>query len=125
MTEFGRPAGLKARGRRFWDDIVAVYELAPHERELVAELARLLDEADQLRRAVQHDGTTVLGSKDQVRLHPALGELRATRLAFARILAQLGLPDEDDQAMKSGHQLRGVTGARARWGKPGAGNAAS
>jgi hypothetical protein len=38
--------------------------------------SRLLDGCESLRMSASHQGTTVLGSAGQVRVHPVLGELR-------------------------------------------------
>ena len=53
---------------------------------LLRECCRLLDECESLRASVDEDGTTVKGSAGQVRVHPALGELRQHRLALGRLL---------------------------------------
>ncbi len=65
--------------------------------------------------SVDKEGTTVLGSTGQVRVHPALGELRQHRLAPGRLLAQLGLPDADDASLKSPSHTRASKAAQTRW----------
>ncbi|MGY1730143.1 P27 family phage terminase small subunit [Geodermatophilus sp. SYSU D01045] len=110
-----RPSGLSARGRAFWDQAVASYELSESELSLLTEVCRLLDECEELRQAVTRDGTTVAGSTGQTRVHPALGELRQHRLALGKLLAQLALPDEDDETLASPLQVRGRQGAAKRW----------
>jgi len=52
-------------------------------------------------RSVDQEGTTVLGSTGQVRVHPAFGELRQYRLALGRLLAQLNLPDVDETSLRT------------------------
>jgi len=110
------PHRLGARGRAFWRQAVAGYELSDTERELLAECCRLLDECEALRAAVDADGATVPGSSGQPRVHPALGELRQHRLALGKLLAQLALPDVDESTLPSPVQVRGRRGAAARWG---------
>ncbi len=109
------PADLGARGSRFWRSTVAVFELSEVELELLKECARLLDECEALRKAVDRGGVTVVGSTGQPRVHPALGELRQHRLALGRLLAQLALPDVADDKLPSPIQVRGRKAAQSRW----------
>ncbi len=113
------PADLTARGRGFWRSTVATFELSGVEMELLTECCRLLDECESLRTAVERDGTTVEGSTGQTRVHPALGELRQHRLALGRLLAQMALPDADEERLLSPMQARGRKAARTRWGSSG------
>ncbi len=48
-------------------------------------------------------------------MHPARGELRQHRLALGKLLAQLSLPDEDDESLPSPLQARGRNAAAKRW----------
>lgn len=52
-----------------------------------------LDTVRELEDLVRSDGLVTTGSKGQVAIHPALVELRYERAAYARLVAQLGLPD--------------------------------
>src|SRR6056297_2902151 len=92
------PDGLGVRGERFWRAVNATYELDLDESELLVEVCRMLDDLDALREAISEDGVVVDGSKGQQRSHPALAELRQTRIAAGRLLAQLALPDPDAEA---------------------------
>lgn len=109
------PAGLEQRGKRFWSRTVATYTLSPSELEILTEACRSLDECEALRSAVADEGVSVTGSKGQPRPHPALAELRQARLATARLLAHLALPDDDAGAVPSPATLRGRKGAESRW----------
>ncbi len=109
------PRGLKARGGRFWKSVTAGYELNVDELELLLEVARCLDVCEDLAGAVEGDGLTVAGSVGQPRLHPAVGELRATRALVGRLLAQLGLPDADGQTLDSPVRARARGAANKRW----------
>lgn len=111
------PADLSVRGRKFWRTTLADFELSDVEMELLIECARLLDECESLRNAVHSDGVTVTGSTGQPRVHPALGELRQHRLALGRLLAQLALPDVEDEKLLSPAQSRGRKAAQTRWAK--------
>lgn len=109
------PPGLDKRGRAFWTTTTTTYDLSESEIELLREVCRLMDECESLRQAVADDGVTVLGSTGQPRVHPAVGELRSHRLALGRLLSQLALPDEDDEALPTPLQARGRQAARSRW----------
>ncbi len=109
------PEGLQARGLRFWQSAMDAFDLEADERELLVEIARELDTAEELAAVLVRDGLIVEGSVGQPRVHPAAGELRASRLAIGRLLAQLGLPDANDDSMDSPVQARGRLAARARW----------
>lgn len=110
------PSDLGQRGRRLWREVVGEYALEHHERELLAEAARVLDTLDDLAAQVDRDGTTVAGSKGQPVLHPALGEARQQRLVLSRLLAQLDLPDDDGgQTTPSSASLKGRHAANVRW----------
>ena len=113
------PKGLGARGRAFWRQVVADFTLDIAELELLTEVARALDECEALHAVVEEQGRTVPGSKGQVRAHPALAELRATRLMLGRLLAQLELPNEVGSSLPSAVQARGRRAARNRWGERG------
>ena len=115
MTAESPPADLADRGRRFWSTTVATYELTDTELSLLLEVCRLMDECEALREAIDEQGTTVLGSTGQPRVHPALGELRQHRLALGRLLSQLALPDEDDETLPTPLQARGRQAATKRW----------
>ena len=109
------PRGLKGRGRRFWKAVTAGYELNVDELELLTELCRCLDDVEALAAAVDRDGLTVPGSSGQTRVHPAVGELRATRALLGKLLAQLGLPGPDGETLDSPARARARTAARKRW----------
>jgi hypothetical protein len=56
------------------------------------------------------------GSAGQRRIHPAVNELRQARQLLARLLAQLGLPDESGQAVVETFETkRARSAANERW----------
>ena len=116
MTEtLAAPAGLAPRGTAFWATVASSYVLDAPELELLTEICRALDDVEDLHRAVAAEGRTVAGSRGQPRAHPALAELRATRVVLGRLLAQLELPDVDGESLPSPVQARGRRAARERW----------
>ncbi|WP_238390912.1 MULTISPECIES: hypothetical protein [unclassified Mycolicibacterium] len=64
---------------------------------ILREACRTADSIDALQAVVDRDG--VLNSSPQgIRAHPALVELRAQRLCFAKLVAQLAIPAGDPAA---------------------------
>ena len=111
------PKGLGTRGRAFWRRVTSDFELAIDELELLVEVARALDECEALHQVVDEQGRTVTGSRGQVVAHPALAELRQTRIMLGRLLAQLELPDDEGASLPTPLQARGRQANRARWGR--------
>ena len=102
------PKGLKGSGRALWNSTVAEFELDEHELVMLREACRTADSIDGLQAAVDRDG--VLNTSPQgVRAHPALVELRAQRICFARLVAQLGIPT-GEQVPAAGGQRRSTRG---------------
>lgn len=104
------PSGLKDSGRRLWKAAVDVFDLDEHELALLREACRTVDSLDALQAAVDRDGV-VVQSPQGVKAHPALVEVRQQRITFARLVAQLGIPTDDDgKAGKQHRPARGVYG---------------
>ena len=101
------PPGLAARGRRFWRDTVAEFDLSGAELHLLQEACRTLDDLDRLAGMVEQYGPTVTGSQGQPVCNPALTEARGQRLALHRLVSALALPDDDGQ-----RPVGGLTAAR-------------
>ena len=97
------PDGTGDSGRALWRSVVDRFDLDEHELALLREASRLVDLLDLLDAAVKRDGA-MLGD----RVHPAAVESRQSRLALARLLAALRLPDGVETATRP--QRRG--GAR-------------
>jgi len=110
------PTGLQARGLAFWHAVHATWILNADESELAVECCRLLDTVEALQLVLDRDGVLSSGSTGQTRVHPAVGELRASRLVLARLLGQVGLSDPTNTAMPSATTARARRAARARWG---------
>lgn len=113
------PPGLAARGRRLWRAVDKLYELTLEERELLTEAARTLDTCEALQVALRDEPLMTLGSRAQPVAHPLRAELRSERLLVAKLLAQLGLPDDEGE---DGHEWDGLSASqrarkasRARW----------
>lgn len=109
------PSGLKASGRRLWKASVDVFDFDEHELALLREACRTLDSLDALQAAVDQDGV-VVESPQGVKAHPALVEVRQQRITYARLIAQLGIPADDEGKSGKSQQrpargVYGITGA--------------
>lgn len=101
------PAGLTGSGLLLWTSTMDQFDLEEHEVGILREACRTADSIDALQAVVDRDG--VLNSSPQgVRAHPALVELRAQRLCFAKLLAALAIPV--DEAPRAGKRY-GIRGA--------------
>jgi hypothetical protein len=112
------PAGLGRAGRKLFSGLVAKFVFAPRELAIVELAARTADDIADLEAALARDGMVVVGSKGQPRLNGVAVELRMARLALAKLLGDLRLPDEDEGAGSkpmSMAQLRGQRAANTRW----------
>jgi hypothetical protein len=119
------PTGLKAAGRRFWNQIHAEYEFdgSPELTLLVEDAARTADVVARLQKIVDTaQNLRCPGSKGQEVAIPELDALRQYRAQFAALIRQLDLPapesDEDDAAGRDRPMTRSESGrvaAAARW----------
>ena len=119
MTEMKRkpqkaPAGVAAAGRGLWRQITDVYDVDAHEVPHLVEACRLADRIAELEELIATDGLTTRGSAGQVRLNPAVAEVRQSRLALARCLGYMSFPDASSR-FGSAASLRGRRAAEARW----------
>lgn len=115
------PAGLKAPGRRLWQEIAGGFELDEHELALLREMCRTADVLDTLDEIVRREGAIVAGSHGGQKAHPALVEARQQRIALARLTAVLRLPQgEEDHDVAPGRRTQRRGGARGVYGIRGA-----
>jgi hypothetical protein len=109
------PRDLARAGRDLWRRVLAAYELDPVERVGLALACRQLDDVARLEELLDRDGLIVAGSSGQPRLSAVVGELRLSRLAAARLLADLALPGEEVGTAATPAARRARRAAQARW----------
>lgn len=102
------PQGLGPAGRRLWRSVLAEFELSEHERVLLQQSCRVVDELDAFAEVIAREGVM---APDGARAHPAVVESRQLRLALTRLLATLRMPAGLDEGVP---QHRG--GARGAYG---------
>lgn len=94
------PSGLKPAGRALWrqisDDLPADWELDGRELRLLTLAARQVDDLAALERSIVKHGVMLTGAAGQTRLNAAVTEARQARLAIAKLVGQIALPDEDE-----------------------------
>lgn len=102
------PSGLGKSGRKLWRSIVSEYDLEVHETLLLAEACRVSDRLDAMAEAT--GSLTVMNTKGDTVVNPLVIEQRMLSAAFAKLIASLRLPSDEDVRP----QRRG--GARGSYG---------
>jgi hypothetical protein len=92
------PEGLGPRGGRFWRQAHRGYDFTASETELLTEVCRALDELEAMAAS-----------------ETAPRDLATARTTLGRLLAQLGLQDEDGGTLPSPGTTRARAAARQRW----------
>jgi len=110
------PAGLGPAGKALWRRLVGVFELLDHEQALLEVACRQADDVATLEKIIADDGMIVTGSAGQPRLSAAVSEVRQGRLALAKLLGALALPDEADRPLTAASS-QARKAADARWSR--------
>src|SRR5215211_8018610 len=84
----------KSAGERFADEILALFQLEPHERLLLDQVESTVDVVEGLERAVEREGI-LERSPAGTRASAAVVELRQQRQLLGRLLAALRVPDAE------------------------------
>lgn len=108
------PEHLGDAGRGLWDALHADLEFEPWETEIVRRACDQVDDIRHLELTLERQGGVVAGSMGQPRLNPIFAEVRQGRLAVAKLLAQLKIPDADGEPLTDA-QRRAKHAATTRW----------
>jgi pyruvate/2-oxoglutarate dehydrogenase complex dihydrolipoamide acyltransferase (E2) component len=117
------PDGLGEHGAGFFVRVLAKWSLRPDELELLAAAARTIDELRRLEEALAEASPVVPGSRNQVRAHPLVREVREHRLALKQLLGAAGIgiaeatAGSDDLGLARSHAGRQL--AAQRWKRGG------
>ena len=109
------PDGLGAAGSRLWRSIADDFELDGRERDVLERACRQADDVRKLEQVVALEGVTCAGSTGQLRVNPAVIEVRQGRSTVARLLGQLDLPAEQQAEPASMAAARASRAAHGRW----------
>ncbi len=107
------PKHLKPATRRWWASVVADFELEPHHVRLLTLAGEAWDRGQQGREAIAKHGLTFVDRHGSPRARPEIGVERDSRIAFARLLRELGLdvqPPESRPLAITGNAFRKVEG---------------
>jgi hypothetical protein len=114
------PDDLGDAGSALWSSIVGElgtdWRFDAREVAVLAAAAKQADTVADLEAAVRDHGVMVPGAAGQMRLNAAVTELRQARVALARLLGDVHLPDEEDKPATAVSE-RGRRAAAVRWSK--------
>ena len=119
MTAKQLPKGLGTAGKALFRSLAAVYEFDERETTLLATCARQADDVAALEELIARDGLIVAGSNGQPRLNAAVSEVRQGRIALAKLLDTLALPDETSGKPITTASRRAQHAAQSRWATEG------
>lgn len=89
------PRHLSAAARKWWKAIDEEYYLEPQKVKMLTLAAEALDRCEQARQILAADGVIVEDRYGAPKAHPAVAIERDSRLAFARLVRELALADDE------------------------------
>ena len=90
-TALKPPKHLRAATKKWWSQVMADYELEPHHAKLLALAAETWDRCQQARELLDKHGLTYNDRFNAPCGRPEIAVERDSRLAFARLVRELGL----------------------------------
>ncbi|MGE3107321.1 MAG: P27 family phage terminase small subunit [Phycisphaerales bacterium] len=108
------PAHLRAASAEWFRSVVSEFDLEQHHLHLLVLACESLDRAADAREALTKSGTTFVDRYGQPRARPEVAIERDSRIAFARLLRELGLDVEGP--VESPRPPRVVPGSHRRKG---------
>jgi P27 family predicted phage terminase small subunit len=94
MKNSKAPSHLRKETRAWWTDVHIHWRLEEHHSRLLTMACTAWDRAEEAGEILARDGIVIGGRQAAVRPHPAIAIERDSRLAFARLVAQLNLDGE-------------------------------
>jgi hypothetical protein len=101
------PLGLKMSGKRLWNRVAGPFELEQHEMSVLLQACRTADLLDRLQEVIDA-GEVIVSSSQGPRANPAAVEFRQQALSFAKLMASLRIPVEDDDETRIPQQRSSV-----------------
>jgi hypothetical protein len=112
-----QPSDLDKSGKALWAAVTKLYDLEPHHGLALASACRCADMVARLEDLLS-GSLLVMGSVGQVRLDPAVAELRQHRLALSKLLTDLALPAETvAELAPSAASNKASKAASVRWNR--------
>ena len=90
----GPPGHLSARAQAFYRQVVAEFDLEPHQLKLLGVACDAWDRQEQARAVIDASGLMVEDRYGTPKPHPLLAVERDTRVVFMRALRELALEEE-------------------------------
>jgi P27 family predicted phage terminase small subunit len=115
MTAHAPPGHLSAESQVLWRELADTFDFEPHEVKLLRLALEALDRCNQARRALRRLGLTYDDRFGQPHARPEVRIEAESRQAFARLMKELGLPDEESAYGRPARDPR--TGRYNRHGK--------
>jgi hypothetical protein len=107
------PKGCGPSGRKLWRSVMGEYELDGHDELLLLQAVRCVDLLDDLDDAAADAPLTVANRFGELVTNPLLTEQRQQAIVYARLVAALRLPsDEEDARRPQRRSVRGAYGVR-------------
>jgi hypothetical protein len=97
-------------GQRLYDSVLAAFHLDEHELTLLRQAARTVDLVEDLQSVIDSDGPMVATASGEMRVNPAVIELRQQRIVLARLIVALRVPLGDQEQAVGRTQRRGTRG---------------
>ena len=112
------PAHLRPDTKAWWQSVHQDYDLEEHHSRLLTMACEAWDRACQAREILAEDGITLGGREGGGRPHPCIAIERDSRIAFARLVAQLNLDAEwpEDFNVRAAQRSTRAGGWRGRDG---------
>ena len=98
------PAHLRTVTKDWWQDVLNWYELEPHHVRLLTLACESWDRGVDAREAITQHGAVFTDRFGQPRARPEIAIERDSRVAFARLLRELGL-DLDEPPESRTHRV--------------------
>lgn len=102
------PKHLQPATRRWWQSVVADWQLEAHHVRLLTMAAAAWDTNEAAERAMAAEGLTTKDRFGQVRMHPAVTIARDAKVTFARLLRELDLDVAPPASAKRPPVLRSI-----------------
>ena len=91
MNDTKPPKHLRAATRRWYAGVVADYQLDPHHLKLLVLCCEAFDRCQEARQVLAAEGMVYVDRFGAPKPRPEISIERDSRLAFARLLRELGL----------------------------------